>query len=148
MSLLHEYFITPKAATSAAANNNNGGGGGGSDIYPHNTQADITTPNYPDSPAQSPQRFTGPLNRSHRPLHSTNDPAHSNSGEENINNSTGQPRPINIVCRYFKSGSCGKGNQCPFSHNLKQEMCYFFQNRGNCSKGNDCPFSHGLDPHN
>ncbi|KAJ1912219.1 hypothetical protein H4219_005684 [Mycoemilia scoparia] len=56
----------------------------------------------------------------------------------------GTATPV-IVCKYFKSGSCGKGSLCPFSHNLKLEPCHFFYNRGHCLKGDACQFSHTID---
>ncbi|KAI8053223.1 hypothetical protein BDF22DRAFT_733495 [Syncephalis plumigaleata] len=45
-------------------------------------------------------------------------------------------------CRFFKSGSCGKGLWCNFSHNLKLEPCYFYAQRGYCEAGDECRFSH------
>ncbi|KAI9593163.1 hypothetical protein BDF19DRAFT_448776 [Syncephalis fuscata] len=46
------------------------------------------------------------------------------------------------LCRYFKSGSCGKGLWCTFSHDLKLEPCFFFAQRGYCAAGDECRFSH------
>ncbi|KAI8923086.1 hypothetical protein BC831DRAFT_383218, partial [Entophlyctis helioformis] len=49
------------------------------------------------------------------------------------------------VCRYFKSGSCLSGSQCPFSHNLKDSPCvfhHFKKEKGGCRHGDACPYSH------
>ena len=47
-----------------------------------------------------------------------------------------------VVCRFFKTSSC-KNLQCPYSHNLKDEACYyFFQSKTGCKLGNACEFSH------
>ncbi|KAJ1649784.1 nuclear fragile X mental retardation protein interacting protein 1 [Dispira simplex] len=52
------------------------------------------------------------------------------------------PKKINAVCRYFKTNSCGKGDLCQFSHDLKLEKCRFYLEKGYCRRGNQCPYSH------
>ncbi len=50
---------------------------------------------------------------------------------------------IQELCRFFKSGSCHKGDMCNFSHDTKLDACVFFHWKGGCQKGDTCPFSHG-----
>ncbi|KAJ6808669.1 zinc finger CCCH domain-containing protein 4 [Iris pallida] len=52
------------------------------------------------------------------------------------------------LCRYFVSGSCSRGNQCPFSHSLqaKRPTCKFFLTLQGCRNGASCYFSHAHDP--
>jgi len=56
----------------------------------------------------------------------------------------GIPTPIkkNEVCKYFKSSCCRKGDDCPFSHDLKKEPCRFFHLSGHCFQGENCKYSH------
>lgn len=47
------------------------------------------------------------------------------------------------VCKFFRSGSCHKGELCTYSHDLKKDACVFYHmKRSGCNKGRDCPFSH------
>ena len=46
------------------------------------------------------------------------------------------------VCRYFLTGSCLKGKKCPFSHNISLVPCKFYHAKGFCSMGNSCKYSH------
>ncbi|RKP36955.1 hypothetical protein BJ085DRAFT_40353 [Dimargaris cristalligena] len=48
----------------------------------------------------------------------------------------------NVLCRFAKFNGCGKGDYCPFSHDLKLEACKFFSEKGFCRLGDQCPFSH------
>lgn len=31
--------------------------------------------------------------------------------------------PKSIVCEFFRSGQCTKGDKCKFSHNIEQSKC-------------------------
>ncbi|KAF9100165.1 hypothetical protein BGX23_003993 [Mortierella sp. AD031] len=46
------------------------------------------------------------------------------------------------ICNYEKSGSCAKGDQCPFSHDLSEEPCTYYHLRGICERGALCRFGH------
>ncbi|KAI9030441.1 hypothetical protein DFJ74DRAFT_586835, partial [Hyaloraphidium curvatum] len=46
------------------------------------------------------------------------------------------------VCKYFKVGSCNRGAECEFSHELKHEPCKFYHWFGRCKGGDKCDFSH------
>ena len=50
-----------------------------------------------------------------------------------------QPKPY---CRFFNSGRCIKGNDCPFQHCYRQ--CAFFdpKDKTSCAKGVRCEFAH------
>ncbi|KAI8922564.1 hypothetical protein DFJ77DRAFT_416181, partial [Powellomyces hirtus] len=50
-----------------------------------------------------------------------------------------------LPCRFFKSGSCQRGAECIWSHDLKTEPCVFHhlkQAKGGCKNGEACAFSH------
>jgi hypothetical protein len=52
------------------------------------------------------------------------------------------------ICKFFSSGRCLKGDNCPFKHLIlkKDEPCWFFLNApGGCSKGDDCLYLHSRD---
>ncbi|KAJ1974542.1 hypothetical protein H4R34_004681 [Dimargaris verticillata] len=81
-------------------------------------------------PQHRPPRSPG---RPRPPRHQA-PPAASQSGK--------QVKKVPVLCRYVKTNSCGKGDLCPFSHDLKSEKCIFYFERGGCRKGHNCPYSH------
>lgn len=46
------------------------------------------------------------------------------------------------ICKFFRTGSCSRGEKCLYSHDLKSEACKFLASRGVCGKGDECPYSH------
>lgn len=49
-----------------------------------------------------------------------------------------------VVCRYYlQSGSCLRGTDCMYSHDLSQRICRFWL-QGRCIAGNDCQFLHEI----
>ncbi|KAJ1927425.1 hypothetical protein IWQ60_002932 [Tieghemiomyces parasiticus] len=76
------------------------------------------------APSPRPTPPSGPLNRA---------PPHPAPAPSKLST---------VLCRYAKTNSCGKGNLCPFSHDLKLETCRFFAERGYCRQGDQCPYSH------
>jgi hypothetical protein len=49
---------------------------------------------------------------------------------------------INELCKFYKTGSCQKGDDCPYSHNSKFYPCKFIHSTGTCKFGDNCDFSH------
>jgi len=50
--------------------------------------------------------------------------------------------------KFYKTGSCKKGDDCPYSHNLNLHPCKFIHATGTCKNGDKCEFSHNrLDHH-
>ncbi|KAJ3053459.1 hypothetical protein HK097_004210 [Rhizophlyctis rosea] len=50
----------------------------------------------------------------------------------------------NVPCKFFRMGTCQKGNRCPFSHdtsNTAELVCTFYL-RGNCKYGAACALPH------
>lgn len=39
------------------------------------------------------------------------------------------------LCKFFLTGSCHKGQQCTFSHNLSDFPCKYLHATGHCEKG-------------
>lgn len=52
------------------------------------------------------------------------------------------PIKIQEICKFYKTGSCSKGDDCPFSHNLNNHPCKFIHSTGTCKYGDNCEFSH------
>lgn len=50
-------------------------------------------------------------------------------------------------CKFLMSHSCLKGDDCPYSHDLRAFPCKFFHTRGLCYDGENCQFSHGVSFH-
>lgn len=49
-----------------------------------------------------------------------------------------------VVCRYYlQSGSCLRGSDCMYSHDLSQRICRFWL-QGKCIAGTDCQFLHEI----
>lgn len=49
------------------------------------------------------------------------------------------------LCKFFLTGSCHKGLQCTFSHNLSDFPCKYLHATGFCEKGDQsCKFSHKI----
>jgi hypothetical protein len=51
-----------------------------------------------------------------------------------------------LPCQFYVHGSCNKGHECPFSHEITQvkktnELCKYFLT-GSCLKGDECLYSH------
>ncbi len=46
------------------------------------------------------------------------------------------------VCKYAIAGSCTNGDQCQYSHNLKEQSCTFYHLFGKCDTGLQCRFGH------
>jgi len=44
-------------------------------------------------------------------------------------------------CKYWAQGTCHKGQDCTYLHDLKDELCKYFLN-GTCVKGEECVYSH------
>ena len=44
--------------------------------------------------------------------------------------------------KFYKTGACQKGAECPYSHNLKLHPCKFLHSTGVCKYGSNCEFSH------
>ena len=53
-------------------------------------------------------------------------------------------QPPKELCKFFLTGSCHRGNQCTFSHNLGDYPCKYLHATGSCEKGDICKFSHKL----
>ncbi|KAI8148948.1 hypothetical protein BJV82DRAFT_505571, partial [Fennellomyces sp. T-0311] len=49
---------------------------------------------------------------------------------------------IRLVCRHFKTGSCNKGDDCNFLHDLSIEPCRFYHLNALCEAGDHCQYSH------
>lgn len=79
----------------------------------------------------------------------------SKSSEGQVGEKKAQARDssefVTIPCKYFKKGTCHRGNNCPFSHDWsKNEELYHWEAGSNCAKvkrdgtcaqGNTCPFA-------
>lgn len=48
------------------------------------------------------------------------------------------------ICKFFLTGNCHRGNDCNFSHNVKEYPCKYLHGTGFCEKGNNCKFSHKI----
>ncbi|KAL9643105.1 hypothetical protein ABK040_003905 [Willaertia magna] len=48
------------------------------------------------------------------------------------------------LCKFYLTGSCYKGENCPFSHDKSSFPCKFFHLYNSCTKGNLCEYSHAL----
>ncbi|KAF9920483.1 hypothetical protein FBU30_009697 [Linnemannia zychae] len=46
------------------------------------------------------------------------------------------------ICNFEKSGTCAKGDMCPYSHDLSDEPCTYYHLRGICERGALCRFGH------
>lgn len=55
-----------------------------------------------------------------------------------------QPFTPKELCKFFLTGSCHKGAQCTFSHNLADFPCKYLHATGYCEKGEQCKFSHKI----
>ena len=45
-------------------------------------------------------------------------------------------------CKHFACGSCLKGDDCPYDHELSKYECHNYKNTGMCIRGDRCKFSH------
>ena len=45
-------------------------------------------------------------------------------------------------CKHFACGSCLKGDDCPYDHELSKYECHNYKNNGMCIRGDRCKFSH------
>ena len=48
------------------------------------------------------------------------------------------------LCKFFLTGSCHRGAQCTYSHNLSDYPCKYLHATGSCEKGDLCKFSHKI----
>jgi len=48
-----------------------------------------------------------------------------------------------IMCRYYITGKCMRGDQCMYSHDGSQRICRFWLHQ-RCHAGDNCIFMHGL----
>ena len=83
----------------------------------------------PPAPPPEPRRMPGePLNQPNLP-----------------------PERTGMICKFFREGSCRKGNNCDFAHlypseiKRKPELCKFYLG-GFCIKGSDCDYLHEQFP--
>lgn len=60
------------------------------------------------------------------------------------------PSSNSQICKYFKFGSCNKGDKCEFIHTMDNsmkiyELCKFYVQNA-CDKGSNCPYLHNEFP--
>jgi len=56
----------------------------------------------------------------------------------------GPHRTHTEICKFYRSGVCRKGEDCPFSHDLSKEACKQILTNGFCKYGDRCHYSHDL----
>ena len=73
---------------------------------------------------------------------------------EELATKANNPNKGKSACRFFRLGTCNRGNDCPFKHQANasqalkgsgkggaQQICYDFK-MGKCTRGNTCKYQH------
>ncbi|KAJ3136180.1 hypothetical protein HK100_001954 [Physocladia obscura] len=104
--------------------------------YDHNYTGNFQTDNenYHDNLDENISYHTAQLAISQQP-------EHTRTSDANFGILTQTPKPE--ICRHLLAGGCYRSD-CWFSHDVSNTTCKFFLS-GGCNKGSDCPFLHSED---